>query len=97
MYMLMNLAVGGTWPGSPTGASEFPQSFKIDYVRVYSDDAGVPEISGQSGYGVDSDTLEDITVDPEPAMGGVILLGMIYFASRRPSDRARKNPCLSDY
>lgn len=34
-YMLMNVAVGGGWPGSPDESSVFPQTMQIDYVRVY--------------------------------------------------------------
>jgi beta-glucanase (GH16 family) len=33
-YLLLNLAVGGDWPGPPEDAS-FPSQFIIDYVRVY--------------------------------------------------------------
>jgi beta-glucanase (GH16 family) len=33
-HLLINLAVGGNWPGFPDGTT-FPQSFIIDYVRVY--------------------------------------------------------------
>ncbi len=35
MYLLVNTAVGGTWPGSPDEATPFPQHFDVDYVRVY--------------------------------------------------------------
>lgn len=35
MYLLMNLAVGGKWPGSPDAATPFPATFKIDYVRIW--------------------------------------------------------------
>lgn len=35
MYLLLNLAVGGFWPGAPDGNTEFPSDFKIDYVRVW--------------------------------------------------------------
>jgi beta-glucanase (GH16 family) len=35
MFILFNLAVGGTWPGNPDGTSTFPQRMLIDYVRVY--------------------------------------------------------------
>ncbi|HEX6972639.1 MAG TPA: glycoside hydrolase family 16 protein [Limnochordia bacterium] len=35
MYMLVNLAVGGNWPGSPDEQTPFPSSFDVDYVRVY--------------------------------------------------------------
>jgi beta-glucanase (GH16 family) len=39
MYMLLNLAVGGTWPGSPDGTTNWSTAdYKIDYVRAYSYD-----------------------------------------------------------
>ncbi len=34
-YILMNLAVGGTFVGSPNAETEFPQTMLVDYVRVY--------------------------------------------------------------
>lgn len=34
-FMLLNLAVGGNWPQRPNDTTEFPQSYVIDYVRVY--------------------------------------------------------------
>jgi beta-glucanase (GH16 family) len=34
-FMLLNIAVGGGWPGSPDGTSVFPQTMMVDYVRVY--------------------------------------------------------------
>jgi len=34
-YLIMNLAVGGEWPGSPNSSTQFPQKLVIDYVRVY--------------------------------------------------------------
>ena len=36
-HLLINLAVGGNWPGSPDGSTVFPQDFVVDYVRVYQD------------------------------------------------------------
>jgi beta-glucanase (GH16 family) len=39
-YLLMNLAVGGLWPGYPDASTVFPQRFLIDYVRVYSGTPG---------------------------------------------------------
>jgi serralysin len=36
MYMLVNLAVGGNWPGSPDASTPWPAEFKIDYVRAYA-------------------------------------------------------------
>jgi beta-glucanase (GH16 family) len=32
--MILNLAVGGSWPGSPDASTAFPQSMLVDYVRV---------------------------------------------------------------
>ena len=34
-YMLLNVAVGGDWPGPPDGSTQFPQTMVVDYVRVY--------------------------------------------------------------
>ncbi len=34
-HILLNLAVGGNWPGPPDNTTEFPQSMEVDYVRVY--------------------------------------------------------------
>ena len=33
-FMILNLAIGGTWPGDPDN-SIFPVTFEIDYVRIY--------------------------------------------------------------
>jgi beta-glucanase (GH16 family) len=35
MYLLVNLAVGGKWPGPPDRATHFPAEFMVDYVRVW--------------------------------------------------------------
>lgn len=34
-YLILNTAVGGTWPGNPNATTVFPQYHDIDYVRVY--------------------------------------------------------------
>jgi len=34
-FLILNLAVGGDWPGSPDSTTVFPQSMLVDYVRVY--------------------------------------------------------------
>jgi beta-glucanase (GH16 family) len=34
-FILLNLAVGGVWPGNPDKSSVFPQTMRVDYVRVY--------------------------------------------------------------
>ena len=34
-FILLNVAVGGAWPGAPDGTTTFPQQMLVDYVRVY--------------------------------------------------------------
>jgi len=34
-FLLLNLAVGGKWPGYPDATTQLPQEYRIDYVRVY--------------------------------------------------------------
>ena len=36
-YMIMNVAVGGNWPGAPDDTTEFPTSMSVDYVRVFQE------------------------------------------------------------
>jgi beta-glucanase (GH16 family) len=35
-FLILNLAVGGNWPGSPDNTTVFPQQMLVDYVRVYT-------------------------------------------------------------
>ncbi len=46
MYLILNTAVGGDWPGSPDGSTILPQFHEIDYVRV--------SVPADPGYGVAS-------------------------------------------
>ncbi|MGW4464624.1 family 16 glycosylhydrolase [Micromonospora sp. NPDC004704] len=54
-FMIMNVAVGGYWPGYPDGSTVLPQQMLIDYVRVYAWNSGgtpPPATGGQLiGYG----------------------------------------------
>lgn len=34
-FILLNIAVGGNWPGSPDATTVFPQTLEVDYVRIY--------------------------------------------------------------
>ena len=47
MYMLANLAVGGTgsWEGAPSSSAEFPAAMQINYVRAYAT-ANTIDVSG---------------------------------------------------
>ena len=37
-FILLNVAVGGLWPGNPDATSTYPQTMLVDYVRVYKRD-----------------------------------------------------------
>ncbi len=78
-FLLLNMAVGGNWPGSPDAGTEFPQRMLVDYVRVYARD-------GDDGQ--EENLL--VTVDPGapwlgymnvwnlPANGGGYLSGSVW-------------------
>ncbi len=34
-FFIMNIAVGGNWPGSPDASTQFPQQMIVDYIRVF--------------------------------------------------------------
>jgi beta-glucanase (GH16 family) len=48
-YILLNLAVGGNWPGNPDETTIFPQRMLVDYVRVYSRNPTLPETPIKQG------------------------------------------------
>jgi beta-glucanase (GH16 family) len=35
-FILLNLAIGGNYPGSPNSSTPFPSQTLIDYVRIYT-------------------------------------------------------------
>lgn len=37
-HLLLNMAVGGNWPGSPDANTVFPQVLEVDWVRVYKEE-----------------------------------------------------------
>ena len=39
-YLVMNVAVGGNFPGAPNPATQFPAELVVDYVRVYDKVSG---------------------------------------------------------
>jgi beta-glucanase (GH16 family) len=52
-FLILNLAVGGHWPGYPDGSTTFPQTLTVDYVRAYAWDSGSGGGGGNTivGYG----------------------------------------------
>jgi beta-glucanase (GH16 family) len=35
-FIIMNVAVGGGWPGNPNSSTPFPSQMVVDYVRIYA-------------------------------------------------------------
>ncbi|MFB9840395.1 glycoside hydrolase family 16 protein, partial [Actinoallomurus acaciae] len=51
-YIIMNLAVGGYWPGDPDGSTSFPAQLVVDYVHVTTSSTGGGGATGAiKGYG----------------------------------------------
>ena len=44
-HFILNVAVGGNWPGSPDQTTVFPQILEVDHVRVY--DGNFPHLDGK--------------------------------------------------
>ncbi len=55
-FFLINLAVGGNWPGSPNAETSFPANLYVDYVRVYQDVSKIYDIE-----------LVDVSILPNPS------------------------------
>jgi hypothetical protein len=36
MFLVMNIAIGGDWPGAPDASTAWPQAMDIDYVRTWA-------------------------------------------------------------
>jgi beta-glucanase (GH16 family) len=55
-FVILNLAVGGDWPGPPNGTTPFPARMFVDYVRVYQQGAPPPAIDSTRWYNVINQT-----------------------------------------
>jgi beta-glucanase (GH16 family) len=66
MKMIVNLAVGGNWPGSPDGSTPWPAEMKIDYVKAWS----LPD----PNYHPPVDSGPAPTPGPAPSPAGGVLL-----------------------
>jgi beta-glucanase (GH16 family) len=64
MYVILNLAVGGGWPGNADGSTQFPANYNVDWVRAYSSNpysAGNPDSSDPAQIGGTSSTTDTST------------------------------------
>ncbi|RPK40332.1 Glucan endo-1,3-beta-glucosidase precursor [Streptomyces sp. ADI93-02] len=69
-FIILNLAVGGDWPGSPDDSTTLPQTMTVDYVRVStSPDGSSGDSSGGSGGGEDGGSGGGTTGPSGPIKG----------------------------
>lgn len=45
-FLILNVAVGGNWPGTPDATTVFPQQMLVDYVRVYQRTTSIKQPPG---------------------------------------------------
>ena len=64
-HFLLNVAVGGNWPGYPDGTSVFPQEMVVDYVRVYSFETAQSPYLGHPHYLPSRVEAEDFDIGGE--------------------------------
>ncbi len=57
-HMLLNVAVGGNWPGPPDQTTQFPQYLTVDWVRVSKREQTPNTLSDFSNFGL-AGTYED--------------------------------------
>ncbi|MDQ2076614.1 glycoside hydrolase family 16 protein [Marinimicrobium sp. ABcell2] len=69
-HLIINVAVGGNWPGSPNAETQFPQQMVVDSVRVYqcSEDPS----TGKGCATVDPD-VDPLTGNPAPEVNAFSL------------------------
>jgi beta-glucanase (GH16 family) len=63
-FLLLNVAVGGNWPGYPDNSTEFPATMTVDYVRMYQEDG----VSTQ-----DIEVAANLSVYPNPCEDFVVV------------------------
>lgn len=77
MYLLINLAVGGTWPGAPDGSTSFPAELLVDWVKVWQTAAastGARPLGQTTGnweikFQDDFNTVTATPITPTPPVG----------------------------
>lgn len=81
-YIILNLAVGGDWPGSPDKDTKFPAEMLVDYVRVFQSEGsgkftalhpvtvpGTQPTDGTPGVGTPISTTPVVDGSVTPATG----------------------------
>lgn len=77
-FLILNVAVGGHWPGYPDDTTTFPQVMRVDYVRVYGapdtaarfEAAFVDEVEGWQRVRIPFSSLGRVEAQPAGASEG---------------------------
>jgi beta-glucanase (GH16 family) len=64
-FLILNVAVGGDWPGYPDASTQFPQQMFVDYIRVFD--------NGSTGGGTGGSGLPTGTGEIHAANAGLCL------------------------
>ena len=62
-YLIMNVTVGGAWPGAPDETTNFPDGMLVDYVRVYQKDNDSDGVADYGDYEILINTDADWDFD----------------------------------
>ena len=71
-FLILNLAVGGGWPGNPDSTTQFPQTLYVDYVHVYNLTPAAPAQLGADANGLGT---VDLSWTPCTYDGGSAITG----------------------
>ncbi len=77
MSLIINLAVGGDWPGSPDGSTVFPQTFDVEHARYWTRDESElinPDFD-RSGWGLNGwnpfgNEIDNVSAQSEAVLDG---------------------------
>jgi beta-glucanase (GH16 family) len=75
-FVIMNLAVGGTWPGNPNASTAFPANFNVDWFRYTAPGGTVP-----------TPTTPPSATPTTPPGGNTIVLNAFYSFTNRASGK----------
>ncbi|MBN2048318.1 MAG: family 16 glycosylhydrolase [Anaerolineaceae bacterium] len=85
-YLLLNVAVGGSWPDYPDETTVLPQKMLVDYVRVYQADT-YPEPIAQSRFVLNQNTnqmlLAHLSIEPVD-LGDSVTAAEVYVTIHDP-------------
>lgn len=76
-FLLLNMAVGGNWPGFNIDLNGFPAKMYVDYVRVYQDAGGNPPQTGNTIQAESYTSMSGVQTEATTDAGGGQNVGWI--------------------